>query len=101
MIVRKHIEYNLKQLNKLYLETTDYKKQLYYSKLAILELCGWIEESMDNIIQMCANRLLRLQATKTHVQKQVIDRNYGFDYKNHFLKMLSSVIGFMNIERLE
>ena len=101
MIVRKHIENNLKQLNKLYLETTDYKKKLYYSKLAMLELCGWIEESMDNIIQMCANRLLKLPATKTHVQKQVIDRNYGFEYKKHFIKMLSSVIGFMNIERLE
>ncbi|WP_286797298.1 hypothetical protein [Psychrobacter sp. UBA6291] len=101
MIVRKYIENNLKQLNKLYFDTNSHKRKLYYSKLAILELCGWIEESMDNIIEMCANRLLKLQATKTHVKKQIIDRNYGFEYKNHFIKMLSSVIGFMNIERLE
>ncbi len=101
MIARTYIESNLTQLNKLYIAAITHKSKLYYSKLAMLELCGWIEESMDDIIQMCANRLLKLQTTKKHVINQIIKPNYGFEYKKHFIKMLSSVIGFVNIERLE
>ena len=101
MIARSYIESNLKQLNKLYLGAETPKSKLYYSKLAMLELCGWIEESMDDIVQMCANRLLKLQASKNHIANQIVKPTYGFEYKKHFMKMLSHVIGLINIEKLE
>lgn len=101
MIARSYIESNLKQLNRLYLEANTQKSKLYYSKLAMLELCGWIEESMDNIVQMCANRELTLQASKNYIANQIVKPTYGFEYKKHFMKMLSYVIGLINIEKLE
>lgn len=101
MIARSYIENNLKQLDKLYLTAMTPKHKLYYSKLAMLELCGWIEESMDDIVQKCANRLLKNQASKNHIANQIVKQNYGFEYKKHFLKMLSYVIGYVNVEKLE
>lgn len=101
MIARTYIEGNLRQLNRLYLEANTQKKKLYYSKLAMLELCGWIEESMDNIVEMCANRELKSQANKNYITRNIIKPTYGFEYKRHFIKMLSYVIGFINIEKLD
>jgi hypothetical protein len=101
MIARCYIENNLTQLNNLYLKSYTTKKRNYYSKLAMLELCGWIEESMDEIIQRCANRLLKDQHYKNLVKKEIIDPNYGFDYERNFKKMLISLIGIVNLERLE
>ena len=34
------------------------KEALFCSKLAILELCGWIEESMDDMVRRCATEAL-------------------------------------------
>ena len=67
----------------------------------MLELCGWIEESMDDIVQRCANRLLNKQASKNYIANQIIKPTYGFEYKKHFMKMLSYVVGLINIEKLE
>jgi hypothetical protein len=101
MIARSYIESNLKQLDKLYNDAVTPKSKLYYSKLAMLELCGWIEESMDDIVQKCANRLLQVQAKKNYIADQIIGQTYGFEYKKHFMKMLSFVVGLINIEKLE
>lgn len=99
MIARSYIEKNLNQLNNLYLKERTNKKKLYYSKLAVLELCGWIEEIMDGIISMCSKRFLKTQHSKDLIS-DVIKRNYGFDYDKHFMKMLTSVIGLVYIEKL-
>ncbi|MGI2170602.1 hypothetical protein ACROAE_10440 [Shewanella sp. MF05960] len=101
MIARSYIESNLKQLDKLYLNAITLKSKLYYSKLAMLELCGWIEESMDDIVQKCANRSLKSQANKNYIATQIIKPTYGFEYKKHFMKMLTYVVGLINIEKLE
>jgi len=101
MIARSYIESNLKQLDKLYLNAVTPKSKLYYSKLAMLELCGWIEESMDDIVQKSANRLLRSQASKNYITNTIINPTYGFEYKKHFMKMLSYVVGLINVEKLE
>lgn len=101
MIAKSYIENNLKQLNRLYNDADTQKKELYYSKLAMLELCGWIEESMDDIAIKCANRILNERQNKTFVRDKVVKPIYGFEYKNHFRKMLMQVIGLVNIEKLE
>lgn len=32
------------------------RRQFFFAKLAVLELCGWIEETMDDIVKDCKNR---------------------------------------------
>ena len=58
MIARSYILTNLKTLDRKYNRATSTRDSLFYSKLAILELCGWIEESMDDIVLRCACRHL-------------------------------------------
>lgn len=77
------------------------KKALFYSKLAILELCGWIEESMDDIFRHCANRNLRESRNHSFVENTIIKRVHGFDYHKHFRVMLMQVIGLITIEKVE
>jgi hypothetical protein len=101
MIARSYILSNLKLLDNKYRKTTSPKELLFYSKLAILELCGWIEESMDDIVLRCAMRHLKIMSNKEFVRKQIVRKNYGFDYDDHFRRMLGQLIGIINVERLE
>jgi len=101
MVGKTSILENLNRLETLYnASTTSGKKSLFYSKLAILELCGWIEESMDDIVRKCANRKLKEAGNQEHIES-VIKYTYGFTYDKHFRKMLIELIGLINVERLE
>lgn len=88
-------------LNSRYNNALSQKDKLFYSKLAMLELCGWIEESMDDIIQRCADRFSRDQIFRNRVDKDIIKPNYGFEYKRNFIKMLTTLIGYINVVKLE
>jgi hypothetical protein len=101
MIARSYILTNLKTLDRKYNRATSTRDSLFYSKLAILELCGWIEESMDDIVLRCACRHLSDIDNITFVKKQIIKRNYGFDYKDNFRKMLIQLLGIINVEKIE
>ena len=58
MIAKSYILKNLKALDKHFINTNSSKDSLFYSKLALLELCGWIEESIGYIVLRCADRKL-------------------------------------------
>ncbi len=90
----------INELDKLYNQTTNPNLQKYYSKLALLELCGWIEQSMDDIILKCAKRCLRNDQHIRFIENEV-RRNYSFDYDMNFRKLLIQIIGLMNFEKLE
>ncbi|MEJ5316671.1 MAG: hypothetical protein WHS63_06665, partial [Tenuifilum sp.] len=68
--------------------------------LAIIELCGWIELTMDNIVERFANKHLKTQPFKESF-KSLKMNNYGFDYKKNFRRMLSQTVGLHNTEKLE
>jgi len=74
---------------------------LYFSKLAIMEACGWIEESMDDIIRRCAIKHLKETKNLDFVKKDIIKRTTSFEYDQHFRNMLMRLVGMINIERLE
>jgi hypothetical protein len=74
---------------------------MFFSKLAILELCGWIEESMDDIIMRCADRNIKETKNIDHVKSQIVAPTYGFEYHRHFRRMLIQLIGLVNVERIE
>ncbi len=100
-VTRTSIQQNLRTLDVLYTTTTAPQKSMFYAKLAILELCGWIEETMDRIVSSCAGRTLREQTNRKTVEDNTIRRTHGFEYNEHFRRMLIQVIGLRGVERME
>lgn len=100
MVNKRGILQTINNLEVLYNNNTG-QQQTYYSKLALLELCGWIEQTMDTIVENCANRKLTETSNINYVQKSIIGRTYGFLYGDHFRQMLMKVIGLIKLEILE
>lgn len=92
---------SLELLDDMYRNATNEKENLFFSKLAIIELCGWIEETMDRIVLECARRNLKEQKNVDSYGENVVEKTYGFDYKKNFRHMLSHLIGLINVERIE
>lgn len=101
MVSKTSILKNLSIISTLFNKTSNPKEALFYSKLAILELCGWIEESMDHIVKNCANRKLRSNDNLIFLEKEIIKKVHSFDYHNNFRKMLMQVIGLIRLEIVE
>lgn len=101
MVSKSSIVRNLSIISRLFNKTSNPKEALFYSKLAILELCGWIEESMDDIVKNYANRKLRNSNNISYLDKEIIKKVHGFDYHNNFRKMLMQVVGLIRLEIIE
>jgi hypothetical protein len=101
MVTRSYIVSNLSSLSRSFTNAKNQRDSLFFSKLAILELCGWIEESMDDVVTRCSARRLKLQANIEHCEKQIVKRTYGFDYQEHFRSMLIRLLGLINVEKIE
>jgi len=89
----------INELDHLY--NTNATQATYYSKLALLELCGWLELSMDCIVTDCAGTKLTVQTNKDHIEKTVVASTYGFHYDQHFRPMLMKLIGLIRLEQIE
>ena len=76
------------------------KKAQYYSKLAILEVCGWIEESIDNMVNGCANKKLT-ETKNVKFIEEIVSNTYSFEYDRHFRNLLIQVFGIINVEKME
>jgi hypothetical protein len=98
VVVKKHILRTIRRLDDLYDPTST--DATYFSKLAIIELCGWIESTMDNIAGHFAKKKLKTQQYKD-IFRGVKENNFGFDYKKNFRKMLIQTIGMHKMERIE
>jgi hypothetical protein len=101
MIARSYITGNLQAINRSYQQASSQRDSLLFSKLAILELCGWIEESMDDVVLRCAMRHLKLLGNRTYCKKEFVQRTYGFEYHRNFRFMLVRLIGLVNVEYIE
>lgn len=99
MIAKSYILANLRQLQSAY-DKSSGKHSLYFSKLAILELCGWIEMSVDDIVERYSRKILKEQNNITAME-DAISGVYGFHYKKHFRKMLTSAVGLAGVEKIE
>ncbi|GAF80958.1 unnamed protein product, partial [marine sediment metagenome] len=100
MVNKSRIQSNLNQIEKLYQKYMSGRRGLYFSKLAIIEACGWIEESMDNILRGYANKRLKEPKNLRSVEN-LIKRTYGFHYEDNFRDMLIHIIGIIKLEILE
>lgn len=103
MIFKKHIENDLLRLDNLYLGSvtgTDPRLPIFYSKLGVLELTGWVEESFDSIARRAVKGRLKVPKFQS-LAENVIKKTYGFDYDNHFLLMMSKIVGVGKCEELD
>lgn len=101
MIRKATIARNLYELDARYnRKSRNVRDPLYYSKLSLIELCGWIETSMDDIAEYCINKFLKQAKNRNHARK-TIKRISGFRYKDHFREMLIGIIGLGKVEELE
>lgn len=101
MITKDYLLKTLNWLDQLYNDpTADDQKTSSYSKLALIELCGWIEETMDDIVLRCAKRCLKSEANQKFIKDEIIKPNSKFQYEA-FRKMLMIVIGLATLEKIE
>lgn len=100
MISHSYIFKNLKYLDRKYQKSSSLTEASYCSKLAILELCGWIELSMDDIILRACIRGVRDPGFRKAINDKV-KRNYGFEYERHFQSMVTALIGYRGYEKIE
>lgn len=101
MIAKTSLVKNLSKLDRLYKSSVSAHDAQLFAKLAILEMCGWIEEAMDDIVHRCAMRKLKVPANVNYVKQSVIKRTYGFVYDEHFRRMLLQVVGLCAVEKIE
>jgi hypothetical protein len=95
------IETLIRELEKLYDAPADPTHKDFYSKLALMELCGWLEISIDKIVEgYSANKLFEPK-NQEYFKNKSIDKTYGCDYKSHLRPMLINLIGLKGIEKLE
>ena len=82
------------------LTSPDSNMAVYFAKLAIIEYCGWIEETMDAIIAGYAKGKVK---TTPFIEslKSKIDKTYGFQYKKHFRPLLVHVVGIIRFEKIQ
>ncbi|RLA52351.1 MAG: hypothetical protein DRR42_07810 [Gammaproteobacteria bacterium] len=60
MIVKTHISKTLSALDKRY-TNSDSEGSIFFAKLAVLEYCGWIEESLDDVVHRAVKGKLKTQ----------------------------------------
>ena len=76
------------------------KEARFYSKLAILELSGWVEDSIDALLQDLADKKPLANETRKRFNSAVKSTR-GFGYENHFLELLHKVIGIIDTGEVE
>lgn len=82
-----------------YMSTADpYMPQLL-SKLAVLEFCGWIEESIDEILYNYLDNHI-VDDNGRNIIKKFINNIHGFSFTDHMFRGFSLVIGANNLENI-
>lgn len=99
MINSTDIQNNLTRLEALYSGTTDVQLMQFYSKLAMIEFCGWIEDSIDVILADYLDNHIVGTPFRTEINK-IIRNNYGFGYEKNLFKIFCTVVGSNNWENI-
>ena len=105
MVGRGKIKKELSRLDYLYKKsqqskiTIENRDSAFFAKLYLIEICGWIEEYMDYVIDVLKKKVSKERCNLDYIEK-VKSNNFSFDY-DHFLRMLIACIGIYGVERLE
>jgi hypothetical protein len=101
MVPKTYILQNLNLLLSKYNKSRTLKDKLFYSKLAVLELSGWTEEVIDNIVLNFARKNIKSVANLKIYEKEIVKRTYGFKYDKDIKKLLVNLVGIINLEKIE
>ena len=102
MVEREEIDNTLGALRSKYNGRHDtFEEPLYYSKLYLIELCGWIELTMDSIVRNCTSAYVSNPKSLRYLERSIIWNTSGFTYYNHFRPMLLQAFGLIKVEQLE
>ena len=71
-----------------------------YSKFALLEFCGWLEETVDKILFDYIDRTITNIAVRKTIKEEIINRVYGFKYKEEFRPLFEKIIGAGNFQHI-
>lgn len=82
-------------------QNADTRQKLIFSKIAILDVCGWVEEAMDQLVLDAAIRACLSNKRLTTIKERYIKNTYGFQYSKHFEKMMIAVVGYRILEKIE
>lgn len=95
----KTIEQVLAELDRWYNELPGgTERPQLLSKLAVLELCGWVEQRFDGIAHDIA-KSAGVDAEQTVTDR--IDKTYGFDYGSHVRGVFLSIGGEVLMRKAE
>lgn len=72
-----------------------------YCKVAALELCGWLEETYDELIRYSLRENGIDESSIASFNKDFIEKVYGLSYKEHLRPLLINTFGFIKIVQLE
>lgn len=100
MIPVTYIKRNAKTLTTRFNRSHKPLMTFLYAKLVIIEVGGWIEISMDDLVER-AGKKLKVNKNIAMLGDNIIGKNYGFDYERNFRQMLMKVIGIVMLEKLE
>jgi len=100
MITKLYIEATLKKLDALYNRPKLKENPEYFSKLALIESCGWIEESFDDIVSGYKKYNLKNEKNISFY-KGKIKRTHGFDYENDIRPLIILLIGIKKFDIIE
>lgn len=93
------LEETLRHLETWYRDSSDGNlRPKLLSKMAVIEVCGWIEGKFDEIILDAQGKCIK---DESWTNSNVIDRNHGFNYNEHFRSMLSKLVGEATVRRIE
>jgi len=101
MIAKFYIEKSLKDLDKLYSAPGSQRKSTMYCKMATLELCGWIEDTVDDIVLRHAKRKLKQNTNYRNYKRDFVKKTSGFVYDYHIRGLLMRLIGLIELEKME
>jgi len=68
--------------------------------LAIIELCGWIEISLDEIFETNAPKFANQRRYSKKFAGQ-LDKTYGFHEVSHLQPLIIALVGYSGLEQLE
>ena len=100
MISKTYIARSLRTLNVAYNAPENRKYAVYFSKLAVLELCGWVEMSIDDLILRHSTRRIK-DPDNIKTVENFVKKNSGFNYERNFRFLLMRLLGVVDLEQFE
>ena len=93
------LEETLKHLETWYREPSEGGlRPKLLSKMAIMELCGWLECEFDRMVLTSQSVCLK---DEVWARSSVTDGNSGFTYSSHLRPMLTKVLGEVSVRGVE